>query len=129
MANLRLGDAAAKHWAEVLASNDRITSLDLEGNKLSTDGVRALVERLQAGCSLTELKLANQKGPPISSEVELLLANTVESTSLIKLTNNVRQRQAKDALERGLMRNQDKARQKRQQEAQADQAALARLSS
>ena len=40
MANLGLGDRAAQAWALVLGVNQNITALNLEGNRIGTEGVQ-----------------------------------------------------------------------------------------
>jgi hypothetical protein len=40
MANLGLGDRAAQAWARVLGVNQNITALNLEGNRIGTEGVQ-----------------------------------------------------------------------------------------
>ena len=109
MANLGLGDIAAKTWASVLSANPHITALNLEGNRIGPDGFGALTAALLAGSELVELKLDHQLGPVLPAQAELRLAQAVELTKLTKLTFHMRNVQSRDLVFRGLMRNRDAA--------------------
>jgi len=110
MANLRLTDEAAVAWASVLRVNRLVASLNLEGNAIGADGVAALSAVLREGSGLRELKLAHQHGKVLPAAVELELARSAESsTSLLKLTSTLRQIQAREIIDRTLMRNNDAA--------------------
>ena len=60
MFNALITDEEAQAWGRVLASNQTLTSLNLETNAISSGGVLALADGLKANSSLRELKLANQ---------------------------------------------------------------------
>ena len=108
MANLQLDDEAAIAWGEVLKANDRIASLNLEGNRIATAGISALAGALRCGCGLRELRLDHQVGGITSESAELELARAVESTSTLqKLSYSCRHVQARDIVNRTLMRNRD----------------------
>ena len=110
MANVQLSDGAALAWAEVLRSNRRLTSLNLEGNLIASSGISALAAALGSS-GLTQLRIDHQVGGVCSAQAEMELAQAVEGKpSLQKVSYSMRNLQSRDLLERSLMRNRDQAR-------------------
>ncbi len=112
MANAAVNDAVAELWGGVLQRNRTITSLNLESNTIGSAGLEALAAAVRHGIApLKELKLANQKGLPISQRSEEALAEALEyNTRLCKLSLDQRSTRARDLVAKYLRRNVDKAR-------------------
>ena len=60
MANVQLSDAAALVWAEVVKSNPRIRSLNLEGNLIGSVGISAIAAAIAESGTLVELMIDHQ---------------------------------------------------------------------
>jgi hypothetical protein len=124
MANVQLGDTAAKLFADVLRENKHLTSLNLEGNLIASTGISALAEALaDEDNALVELKLDHQVGSVCSATAEMELARAVEKhPRLQKLSYSMRNVQSRDIVEKALMRNRDSKRIERQISKRANNA-------
>ena len=71
-------DGLAQVWAQVLATNSTITSLNLESNSIGSAGLEALATVLRTNRSLRELKLANQHTTHTQA-VEETMAHALET--------------------------------------------------
>lgn len=124
----------------MLQANERLISLNLEGNCISSRGVLALAAVLPSHSTLRELKLAHQYATSLSAHAELQLARSIEvrfehcrkvqpdglvvsepllkppehhlpcaqaSSSLHKVTVDIRSLHCREVIQRACMRNLD----------------------
>ena len=110
MANVQLTDAAANAWADVLMTNTRIKSVNLEGNLIGSQGISSLAGAVEHS-ALVELKLDHQVGAVCSATAELELARGVDKLrTLQRFSYSMRNVQSRDLVERAMMRNRDQLR-------------------
>jgi hypothetical protein len=105
---------AAAQLGELLEFNQTLTSLNVESNLISSAGVEAIARGVAANSTLTELRMANQ-GIAMSQESELVLARAVMgNATLLHVTVDLRNGQARDMIHTALSRNRDQVRLQRQ---------------
>ena len=75
-------DGLAQVFAQVLANNSTITTLNLESNSIGSAGLEALAAALRTNRTLRELKLANQHTTHTQA-VEETIAHALESNGTI----------------------------------------------
>ncbi|XP_038175889.1 leiomodin-2 [Arvicola amphibius] len=116
LANTHADDAAAIAIAEMLKTNEHITSVNVESNFITGKGILAIMRALQHNTVLTELRFHNQRhimGSQVEMEIVKLLK---ENTTLLRLGYHFELPGPRMSMTSILTRNMDKQRQKRMQE-------------
>ena len=110
MVNSLVNDRLGEAWGRVLQRNATITSLNLESNSISSSGIEAIAAGVAANSTLAQLKLANQH-VAFSQQAEEKLGDAVgASSSLTRVTIDLRSTRARDMINSGTQRNCNKAR-------------------
>ncbi|KAG8463384.1 hypothetical protein KFE25_004895 [Diacronema lutheri] len=124
LANAGLDCAAATVLAQLLTAgpgaNLTLTALNVENNRIGTNGIIALAHMLPHNRTLRELKIYEQR-LAISSAAERLFAEQLErNTTLLNVTLRCRQLHVRMQIENWLMRNGELRRQRRLTDAERD---------
>ncbi|KAI8622470.1 hypothetical protein BC830DRAFT_1089324 [Chytriomyces sp. MP71] len=103
--NSRLQNKFAVELAGVLGRNQGLVSVNLDGNAIGPQGVKALAQALKGNSTLRELRLGNQLALA-GSEAEAALADAIQrNTSLVKLAFVFRDVAARNTVDNALTRN------------------------
>ncbi|XP_071497533.1 tropomodulin-1-like [Diadema antillarum] len=117
MASTGLADKAALLAAEVLKKNKTLKTLNLESNFITSEGMSALCKAMTNNTTLTELRLANQRGL-MGSKVEQEFANMLEkkNKTLLKLGLAFEHAGPRSMAQEALMRNNENVRKQRSED-------------
>ena len=106
----------ATSLARALRQNTTLTSVSLEGNNLTEEGLVAIAAGVQGHPSITELSLANQRAPLSNAAISSLLTAMENSPALLRLgLGALRDNGSRWRLQAATMRNTERQRQDRQQ--------------
>ncbi|CBY32232.1 unnamed protein product [Oikopleura dioica] len=83
IANTKSTDVVAQALAAVLCQNSTLTTLNIETNFITTEGMLAIVEALSANTTLSEIRFANQR-QKLAGKFEDSLKNVLEDNTSIK---------------------------------------------
>jgi Ran GTPase-activating protein (RanGAP) involved in mRNA processing and transport len=110
MTLLGLDDKFALAFAKSLNNNTSLETVNLESNKIGSEGIPALIAALGKSNSILEMHLRHQKKPMGSAEEETLFGLFESNTTCVKLGLDLRSMLAQSSLERKLAQNRELAR-------------------
>lgn len=83
IANTKANDEVAKAVGDMLSANTGLTSINVETNFITTEGIILMVEALRQNSSLTDLRISNQR-QKLANKAEECLMNVLEENMTIK---------------------------------------------
>lgn len=113
IANTKANDEVAKACADMLAANTTLTSVNVETNFITTEGIILMLEPLRQNKTLIELRIANQRQKLANKAEECLMNVLEENTTIKKLGYTFSCAGPRHSCGSFITRNVDLARQKR----------------
>jgi len=113
MANCMVDDSVAEAIAEALKTNTSISTLNLESNRITGQGVIPLARMLTVNTTLRDLRLNNQY-KMVSTEAEEVIGECiVQNNTLLRFNLDIRTTHVRERVQRQLALNMDRQRQER----------------
>ncbi|XP_065063976.1 zinc finger CCCH domain-containing protein 13-like isoform X1 [Rhopilema esculentum] len=107
LANCNFTDGVVDSFAEALANNTKLETLNLESNFITPIGVKKILDAIQDSKSLREIRLENQYSK-IGPKCEAEMAACIEKNfTLLSFGYSFETRGPRDAMNRFILRNND----------------------
>ncbi|KAJ3356841.1 hypothetical protein HDU83_009653 [Entophlyctis luteolus] len=113
LCNAQVATSTASELAAALRTNKSLEILNLESNNIGPLGIKHLAEALAYNDTLLELRLINQKQAAGIDAEQTFARSLQKNETIVKIGLQFRDAASRNAVDRMIMRNKDKARRMR----------------
>ncbi|KAJ3211458.1 Tropomodulin-2 [Entophlyctis luteolus] len=113
LCNAQVATSTASELAATLRTNKSLEILNLESNNIGPLGIKHLAEALAYNDTLLELRLINQKQAAGIDAEQTFARSLQKNETIVKIGLQFRDAASRNAVDRMIMRNKDKARRMR----------------